>query len=144
MIYNLCPITDKLKRLLTPIIDLMLRFVVAYPFFLSGLTKWTYVKNDQLDTLYFLFEEYNVPFLPVKIAALMSTAGELILPILLVLGFMTRIGALGLLAMTAVIYNADGNAHAVYWAVITFYLLITGANKRSLDACIIRCYIPCF
>lgn len=144
MIYNLCPITDKLKRLLTPIIDLMLRFVVAYPFFLSGLTKWTYVKNDQLDTLYFLFEEYNVPFLPVKIAALMSTAGELILPILLFFGFMTRIGALGLLVMTAVIYNADGNPHAVYWAVITFYLLINGANKISIDAYIIRRYIPCF
>ncbi len=144
MIYNFCPITDKLKTLFTPIIDLLLRFVVAYPFFLSGLTKWTYVKNDQLDTLYFLFEEYNVPFLPVKIAALMSTAGELILPILLVFGFMTRIGALGLLIMTGLVYYTDGNAHAVYWAVITLYLVIHGANKISLDALVVRRYLPCF
>jgi putative oxidoreductase len=137
-----CPIRNTITLLLTPIIDFLLRLVVAYPFFLSGLTKWTYVKNDQLDTLYFLFEDYNVPFLPVNIAALMATAGELILPILLTFGIVTRLGALGLLVMTAVIYNADGNAHAVYWAVITAYFVIHGAGKISVDNLVLRRYLP--
>ena len=140
MIDKLCSIINKAKILLLPIIDLLFRFVIAYPFFLSGLTKWTYVKNDQLDTLYFLFEDYNVPFLPIKVAALMSTAGELILPILLVFGFLTRIGALGLLVMTAVIYNSDGNPHAVYWVVISLYLFVNGAGKISLDSFLFKRY----
>ena len=137
-----CPIRNKIISLFIPIVDFLLRLAVAYPFFLSGLTKWTYVKNDQLDTLYFLFEDYNVPFLPVNIAALMATAGELILPVLLTLGLLTRLGALGLFVMTAVIYNADGNSHAVYWALITLYFVFHGAGKISVDNFIIRRYLP--
>ncbi len=140
MIKYIYSIINKAEIMLMPIIDFLFRCVVAYPFFLSGLTKWTYVKNDQLDTLYFLFEEYNVPFLPLKVAALMSTAGELILPVLLVFGIATRIGALGLFIMTAFIYNADSNPHAVYWAMITFYLMIHGGGKISLDNFIMRRY----
>ena len=130
---NLYTIEKQVRCFLAPIADILLRFVVAMPFFLSGLTKWTYIKNDQLDTLYFLFEDYNIPFLPVKLAAWMATAGELVLPILLVLGLFTRFSALGLLVMTGMIYLADQNPHAIYWAVICFYFIVNGVGKISIN-----------
>lgn len=124
---------EKFTCLTAPIADILLRLAIAYPFFSSGRLKLDYFLNDQLDTLYFLFEDYNVPFLSVKLAAWMGTAGELVLPILIMFGLMTRIGALGLLVMTAIIYNVDQNAHAVYWAAICIYFIANGAGKLSLD-----------
>jgi putative oxidoreductase len=107
--------------------------VIAYPFFTSGLTKFTYIQNNQLDTLYFLFEEYHVPLLSVEYAAILATLGELFLPIFLVLGVATQISALGLLVMTALIFNADQNPHAIYWATMLIYLFINGGGKISID-----------
>jgi putative oxidoreductase len=134
----LCAINTRMQSCVLPFINLLFRIIVAYPFFISGLTKWQYIKNDQLDTLYFLFEDYNVPFLSVEYAAILATFGELILPILLVFGFMTRFAAFGLLVMTALIYNADANPHAIYWAAILLYLCINGAGKISLDSLIAK------
>jgi putative oxidoreductase len=130
-IYNMY---QKIRFFANPFIDLLFRLVVAYPFFNSGLTKFNYIQNNQLDTLYFLFQDYNVPLLSVEYAALLATFGELFLPILLVLGLATPIGALGLLIMTALIFNADQNPHAIYWTTILVYLLINGAGKLSLDS----------
>lgn len=130
----------KLRCFMAPLIDILLRIVVAMPFFTSGLTKWTYVQNDQLDTLYFLFEDYNVPFLSIEVAAWMATLGELVLPILLVFGLFTRFSALGLLVMTGMIYLTDQNPHAIYWAAICFYFVINGAGNLSVDRFVLRRY----
>ena len=83
-----------------------------------------------------LFEyEYAVPLLPVNVAAFMATAGELILPVLLIAGFLTRIGALGLLVMALVIeiFVYPGTQQHYYWMIILAMLLTYGPNKLSVD-----------
>lgn len=126
-------VTDGLQSVLEPFALFFLRLAVAVPFLKAGLTKWSYVRNNDLDTLYFLFEDYNVPYLSVKAAAWAGMLGELILPVLLLAGFFTRIGAAGLLVMTAVIYITDQNQHAPYWAAICLFLALRGPGGLSLD-----------
>jgi putative oxidoreductase len=62
--------------------------------------------------------------------------GEITLPILLVLGLGTRLAALGILAMTAVIQLVvpDGwvNFH-LYWAAIALAIVALGGGAISLD-----------
>ncbi len=69
-----------------PLLLLFCRLWVAWVFFNSGLTKIA-----SWDSTLFLFEyEYQVPILPWEMAAYMGTAAELILPIFLALGLLTR------------------------------------------------------
>ena len=75
-----------------PLAALAARAYVAHAFFLSGLTKI----RDWDTTLALFTDEYKVPLLPPHLAALMGTGGELVLPVLLVLGLGGRFAALGL------------------------------------------------
>ncbi len=121
-------------RWLAPLALLAARLLVAKAFFTSGWLKLGYVLNDQIDTLYFLFEDYMVPFLPVSVAAWMGMCGELAFSVLVALGLFSRLGALGLIAMSAVIYSVDGNQQAPYWAAIMAIIATRGAGAISLDA----------
>lgn len=115
------------------ITKLAIRLLVANVFFVSGWLKFGYLLNDQLDTLYFLFEDYNVPFLSVKVAAIMGMMGELGLSILLAAGLFSRIAALGLIFMSGVIYHVDQNVLAPYWALLLAVIFTQGAGRISLD-----------
>ncbi|MCA3157887.1 MAG: DoxX family membrane protein, partial [Burkholderiales bacterium] len=77
---------------------LFARLWIAKIFFLAGLTKI----RDWEVTLLLFTEEYHVPLLPPALAAFMGTAGELVLPVLLVLGLGTRLAALGLFIVNAI------------------------------------------
>lgn len=69
-----------------PLLLLFCRLWVAWVFFNSGLTKIA-----SWDSTLFLFEyEYQVPILPWELAAYMGTAAELILPVFLALGLLSR------------------------------------------------------
>lgn len=76
----------KAQCVFIPVLLLFCRLWVAYVFFNSGLTKiatW--------DSTLYLFEyEYQVPLLPWQLAAYMGTAAELILPVFVGLGLLTR------------------------------------------------------
>jgi putative oxidoreductase len=89
------------------------------------------------DTAYTLFrEDYKVPLVPPEIAAHLATYAEHLLPILLVLGLFTRLSALGLLAMTAVIQifvYPDAWPTHLSWAALMLYLAGRGAGGLSLD-----------
>jgi putative oxidoreductase len=122
------------REYLEPLALFFLRLVVAVPFWKSGLTKLDYFRNDQFDTLLYIFEDYRIPFLAPKVAAYLAMAGEIILPIALVLGLLGRFAAIGLLVMTAVIYYVDQNSHAPYWAAILFLLAVRGAGVLCVDA----------
>ena len=101
---------NKLERplaLLAPLADLLARLYIARIFLLSG---WNKVA-DWDTTLYLFTEEYRVPLLPGKLAAILGTGGELLFPLLLVLGLMTRVGAVGLFALNIV-------AVISYWHVL--------------------------
>ena len=122
---------------------LVLRLTLARPFFASGLTRWdgwftlsfgTKILFEQEYKLHLFGAENTFP-LPDLVAALASTA-EIVLPILLAFGFLSRWAALGLLCMTAVIQLTypDGwaNFH-LYWAAMALAILTFGPGAISLD-----------
>jgi len=112
------------------------RVAIAAIFFLSGRTKVDGILTVN-DTAFTLFrEDYKVPLLPPEIAAHMAAYAEHLFPILLVLGLCTRLSALALFGMTAVIqifvYPGAWPTH-LSWAALMLYLIGRGGGPVSLD-----------
>jgi putative oxidoreductase len=125
---------------LAPLLDLGIRLYVANIFFSAGLTKIA-----SWDTTLALFEnEYAVPLLSPQWAALLGTAGELVLPVLLVLGLGGRIAALGLFIVNAVAVVAYpdigdvGLADHQVWGLLLLVTLLHGPGALSLDRLLAR------
>lgn len=115
---------------------LLLRVGIAAPFFLSGRTKVDGLLTLSPSTHYLFAEEYHVPLLAPDVAAYMATYAEHALPILLVLGLLTRPAAIGLLLMTAVIQVfiiPTGWPTHLLWAGPLVYLIARGPGAASLD-----------
>lgn len=120
---------------LQPLALLAARLYVAQVFFLSGLTKI----RDWDTTLALFTDEYKVPLLPPALAAASGTAGELVLPVLLVLGLGGRVAALGLSVVNAVavislqeIAPAALQQH-VFWGALLAGLAVFGPGAWSVD-----------
>lgn len=120
---------------LQPAAALAARLYVGQAFFLSGLTKI----RDWDTTLALFADEYKVPLLPPAIAAVMGTGGELVLPVLLVLGLGGRFAALGLSVVNAVavlslqeIAPAALQQH-VFWGSLLAGIAIYGPGAWSLE-----------
>ena len=112
------------------------RFGIGAVFFLSGRTKVDGVLTVNDSALALFREEYKVPLLSPEFAAHMAAYAEHLLPLLLFLGFATRLSALGLFAMTAVIQlfvYPDAWPTHLTWAVPLLYLIGRGAGPVSLD-----------
>jgi len=118
-----------------PPAQLAARLYVAQVFFASGLTKL----RDWEITLALFEDEYHVPWLPPEVAALMGTAGELVLPVLLAFGLAGRFAAAGLFVVNvvAVISLAEIAPAAlqqhVFWGSLLLGLLLWGPGRWSLD-----------
>lgn len=112
------------------------RLGIGAVFFLSGRTKVDGFLTVN-ETAYTLFrEDYKVPLLPPEFAAHMAAYAEHLLPLLLFVGLATRLSALGLLGMTAVIQvfvYPDAWPTHLTWAVALLYLAGRGAGPLSLD-----------
>ena len=125
-----------LSRLPWDLPALLLRLIPASIFWASGQTKvdgWRIA-----DSTWFLFEqEYALPLIPSAWAAVAATWAEHLFPVLLVLGLFTRLSALALLAMTAVIqvfvYPEAWQTHGL-WAASFLALVAKGPGRASLDA----------
>lgn len=120
---------------LQPLAALAARLYVAQVFFLSGLTKL----RDWDITLALFADEYHVPLLPPALAAALGTAGELALPVLLVLGLGGRFAALGLTVVNVVavislseIAPAALQQHLL-WGTLLTALAIYGPGAWSVD-----------
>ena len=134
------------------------RFSIAAVFWKSGQTKieglavdliagefhwgWPHLSEGALE----LFRsEYRLPLLPPELAALMAAGAEHLFPLLLLMGLATRLSALALFAMTAVIeifvYPDAYPTHGT-WAAILLYLMARGPGVFSLDHLIARRYAP--
>lgn len=89
------------------------------------------------DSTYFLFEHvYALPVIPSAPAAVLATMAEHVLPVLLVLGLFSRLSALGLLIMTAVIQIFVFPEAWITHGLWTAGLLVTvaqGPGRLSLD-----------
>ena len=133
------PITRALENLQAPA-ALLARAYVAEAFFRSGLTKI----RDWETTLALFADEYKVPLLSPGVAAVMGTAGELVLPVMLVLGLGGRFAALGLSVVNVVavislseIAPAALQQH-VTWGVLLAGLAIYGVGRWSLDCALVK------
>jgi len=123
------------------VVAIAARVAVAGVFWTSARTKVEGLFTIKEST-YFLFQyEYALPLIPHDWAAVLATIGEHVFPVMLVLGLGTRFGALGLLAMTAVIqifvYPGAWNLHLL-WATGLLYLIVRGGGSVSLDYLIAR------
>ena len=82
-----------------------------------------------------------MPLLPPELAAQLATVAEHLFPILLVAGLATRLSALGLLAMTAVIQlfvYPDAWPTHLSWAALLLPLVARGGGALSLDRLLLR------
>ena len=123
-----------------PLLILGFRLYVAQVFFMSGLSK-----IQTWSTTLMLFEyEYSVPLLSPKFAAILATAGELILPVMLVVGFFSRPAALALFILNyvAVISYADMSAAGYYqhvvWGAMLAVIFAFGSQALSVDKILSR------
>ena len=122
---------------------LIARISIAAVFWQSGRTK---VDGLTIKPQTFaLFEhEYNVPLLPPELAAYLATIAEHVFPILLVIGLASRLSALALLGMTAVIqifvYPLAWPTHLL-WAAALLYVIARGPGPVALDHPIRKKYL---
>ena len=120
---------------LQPLAALLARLYVAQVFFLSGLTKL----RDWGTTVALFTDEYEVPLLSPPVAAALGTAGELVLPVLLVAGIAGRFSALGLFVVnTVAVISLSEIAPAalqqhILWGTLLAALAIYGLGPWSLD-----------
>jgi putative oxidoreductase len=136
------------------LIAIVARFSIAAVFWKSGQTKIEGFAIDLVEgrfalgiprfadsTIDLFKDEYSLPFIPPELAAVLATIGEHVFPVLILLGLATRLSALALLAMTAVIqvfvYPGAYPLHGV-WAAVLLYLMRHGAGPVSLDAFLAR------
>jgi len=119
--------------------DLMVRLYLLKVFFQSGLTK---IQSWQ-STLDLFAYEYSVPLLSPEVAAIMGTGGELILPVLLLAGFMTRPAAISLFVLNAVaayayaltdFYNFTGMLDHILWGAMILVYILYGPSPLSIDS----------
>ncbi|MFG6468998.1 DoxX family protein [Roseateles sp. BYS87W] len=113
------------------------RLYVAQVFFASGLTKL----RDWSSTLALFQDVYQVPLLPPVPAAYLGTAGELALPVLLVLGLAGRFAGAGLfvvnlmavLSLTADDLSPAALAQHALWGTLAAAIALWGAGRWSAD-----------
>lgn len=124
-----------LLQYIQPLVLLAARLWVASVFFKSGYLKFTTWDS----TLYLFEEEYQVPFLPWELAAYLGTAAELILPVFLVLGLLTRpmaaiLFVFNIMAVVSypVIWEGGFFDHQ-FWGALILMNVMWGAGNISLD-----------
>ncbi|WP_262691479.1 DoxX family protein [Kordiimonas aestuarii] len=121
---------------------LWLRSWVAHIFYASSRTKVAGGFLEPSDSAHTLFEyEYALPLLPADVALTLAIYAETFLPILLILGLASRLGALGLFGMTLVIqlfvYPGHFSEHAT-WLAALLPIVMMGGGKISLDHLLFR------
>lgn len=118
------------QKWLQDLILLFIRIWIANVFLRSGLLKifsWD-------STLYLFANEYNVPLLPSELAAILGTTTEICAGVAVLIGFGTRIAAIALLCLTAVIeiFVYPGTQEHYYWMILLSILISFGAGRFSL------------
>ncbi|MHC4044620.1 DoxX family protein [Bradyrhizobium sp. 23AC] len=145
-------LVDRANRLIqtlaTPsLVQLVLRVALAVPFWRSGMLKWggLFKLNDTAVTLFsdeFMLHLPGGPyhFPAPTVMAFLSGSGEIMFPILLVLGLGTRLAALGLLFMTVIVELTvpDGWPIHLTWAAMALGIMAHGPGNISLDHLVCR------
>jgi len=140
-------LVDKASRLLQAVaspslVQLAMRLALAAPFWRSGILKWSGF-GKLSDTAVTLFTDEFMLHLPggpyhfpaPAAMAFLSGTGEILFPILLVLGLGTRFAALGLLFMTVIVELTvpDGWPVHITWAAMALGIIAWGPGRISID-----------
>lgn len=134
------PLRKLANCIAAPLWDLAARLYVAKVFWTSGMLRYKDFANGNFDNQIFLFElEHPVPGLEPELAAHMTMFAELALPVLLALGLFGRVGAAGILIMTAVIeFTYIHATDHILWAFLAGSVFIRGAGLLSLDHLLLK------
>ena len=140
-------LVDRASRLvqaiaLPSLVQLVMRLALAVPFWRSGILKWDgFLKLS--DTAVTLFSDEFMLHLPggpyhfpaPAVMAFLSGCGEIMFPVLLVLGLGTRFAALGLLSMTLIVELTvpDGWPIHLTWAAMALGIMAWGPGRISID-----------
>ncbi len=116
-------------------IALLSRIAVAQVFWRSAQTKVSgfHIREE---TFVLFREEYKVPLLPPDVAAYLSTIGEHVFSVLLIVGLASRLSAFGLFFMTMVIQLfvfPDGWPEHILWISLLALIFARGSGAISLD-----------
>jgi NADH dehydrogenase FAD-containing subunit/uncharacterized membrane protein YphA (DoxX/SURF4 family) len=123
-------IVTTLQRSIGPLLDLYVRLWLAQGFFVSGLLKAADWDNALALSRY----EYPVTWMDPVTAAYTGAAIELIAPVLLALGLMTRAAAVPLAALALVIqFNYQALDAHLLWSALLIGYVVRGAGALSLD-----------
>lgn len=121
------------------------RLYVSWQFLNSG-----YLKLTSWENTVFLFEyEYKVPLVSPMVAAITGTLGELLFPVLLLVGLLGRISAAGLFAVNLMAVIAYAHvllgegfeaalAQHVLWGFMLLALMLYGPGALSADRLLTR------
>ncbi len=122
--------------------QLALRIALAVPFWLSGVNKWDgFLQLNDIAVLLFT-EEFKLHILggtydfpAPAVTAFLAGCGEILLPILLILGLGTRFAALGLLIMTAIVQLTVPTGWPIHltWAAMALAIMAWGPGRIALD-----------
>jgi len=140
-------LADRASRLLQAValpsfVQLVMRLALAVPFWRSGVLKWSGF-GKLSDTAVTLFADEFMLHLPggpyhfpaPSVMAFLSGTGEVLFPVLLVLGLGTRFAAVGLLFMTMIVELTvpDGWPIHLTWAAMALGIMAWGPGRISVD-----------
>jgi putative oxidoreductase len=137
-----------IKAIAVPAVtSLALRLGLAVPFWMSGVRKWDgFLQLNDVAVLLFTEEfKLHLPGGPYDypapaITAFLAGCGEIVFPVLLVLGLATRFAGLGLLAMTAIVQLTIPTGWPIHltWAAMALGVMAWGGGAISLDGLLAR------
>jgi putative oxidoreductase len=128
------------ERIPLSLVQLATRVAVAHVFCTSALSKL----GSWPVTIQLFAMEYRLPLLMPELAAILGTAAELTGSVLIFLGLFTRLGALillGLVAMIQVFVYPENWAEHLLWASGLLLLLARGGGVLSLDTIAKRLFL---
>ncbi|MDA0781483.1 MAG: DoxX family protein [Rickettsiales bacterium] len=159
IIFKLIEFKLKIADFLSPLVNLGIRFWMAWIFLKSGVLKipkdflgLNIGKGYSWDSTIYLFEEVHpVPLLSPNVAAVLGTGLEILCPILLIIGLGARPAAAVLLIMTGVIeFTSDPDflsetARLIhqYWMILLAVIVFNGPGKLSVDHIIRKKSLSC-
>lgn len=118
------------------VLSLVARIAIAAIFLQSGRTKVEGFLTVTPSAVELFREEYKLPLLSPELAAHLAAWAEHLFPVLLIVGLLSRLSALALLGMTAVIeifvYPLAWPTHLA-WAGLLLVVIARGAGPVSLD-----------
>ncbi len=118
------------QRVAWPVIDLLVRVWLAQVFFVSGTVK---LLNWQT-ALDLAANEYPVSWMSPVAAAYTGVTIEIVGPVLLALGLLTRVGAFAMLILALVVqFNYLAFDSQLLWAAWLAWYVVFGAGPLSLD-----------